>query len=83
MACESTLLILDAQVSFMEPAECQRAEIDIPDAIGVADDHALSVRGFAPVTKRLQRTVVHASTLAYSPAADLQYRSARGLTILQ
>jgi len=39
-------------------------------ATGAADYHPLSVRRFAPAIKRLQRTVVHASTLARPPAAD-------------
>lgn len=36
-------------------------------AIGVADDHSLSVRRFAQVIKWLQGTVAHASTLAIRP----------------
>ena len=43
-------------------------------AIGAADYHPLSVRRFAPAIKRMQRTGVHASTLARPPAADPQPR---------
>jgi hypothetical protein len=43
-------------------------------AIGAADYHQLSVRPYAPAITRLQRTVVHASTLARLPTADPQLR---------
>ena len=33
MAVRSTIFVLDAHVSFMSPAECERAEVDGPDAI--------------------------------------------------
>jgi len=33
VACSSTIVILDAHVPFMEPAEFERAEVDVPDAI--------------------------------------------------
>jgi hypothetical protein len=33
VSCESTIGIFDAQVAFEQPAECERAEGDIPDAI--------------------------------------------------
>lgn len=61
-------------MSFMEPAEFQRAEVDVPDAIGVADDYPLSVWRFVRPITRMQWTVVHASTLACPPAADPQHR---------
>lgn len=57
-AVQSTRTALDAQVLFMGPAEFQRAEVDIPDAIDVADHYPLSVRRFAPAIQRMQRTVV-------------------------
>ena len=43
-------------------------------AIGTATYHPLSVRRFALAIKRMQRTGVHASTLARPPAADPQLR---------
>jgi len=37
-----------------------------------ADYHPLAARRFAPFIKRMQRTVVNARSLAFSPATDPQ-----------
>jgi hypothetical protein len=33
VSCESTIGIFDAQMAFEPPPECERAAVDIPDAI--------------------------------------------------
>jgi hypothetical protein len=53
VAFQSTIFVLDAHVSFVEPAEFDGAEVDVRDTIGVADGHSPAGPREAPASRRM------------------------------